>query len=722
MKYRFTYFFWILLLALSLMLLILAAQIFTDRNINGLKSGNKEAAVTFTINNSLQELVNISFALETRLAQKNTGKQELNTIKDSLAVIGYNASVLQKLNLDTQTRKLFGDLNFFISKQVAFSYKNIDAIESGNESLKTVLADSLVSLNFSDSIYNTAVAIGKQLEKKLQATLNQNTEASRELSAYNKALALIAIIAILILGTIIINRHLRQLQLIKDLESANAEVQKSAQVKGNFLANMSHEIRTPLNAIKGFSWLMLQTPLTKEQKQYAEIIQNSSNNLLQLVNDILDISKIEAGKMVMERKEFRLPKLLQTLELMFMNEANEKLLDYSCVMARNVPSGLKGDEDRLYQILINLVGNAIKFTSAGFIKVSVEYLSEVTSAVWLRFKVEDSGIGIAQDKTNIIFERFQQINDNLGTPQQGTGLGLAIVKELCVLLGGDITVQSKMGEGSVFTVTLPFQLTAGKIQDDVAEAKLPVAYPDLSLSKVLVAEDNKVNQLLIKHMLKLYGIEPQLRENGIGVIELLAQQSFDLLLLDIQMPLMDGYQVASEIRKRNLPVPVVAMTAYAMPEEKEKCIAAGMDGYIAKPLNEQELYTILQTYLKPAGSNSFNTEQTEIHQQFLMNISGGDRQMANIILKEVKKQLPGEIEKLSVIIDERNINGLSALCHHLISTISPLGNDTEPLKKIAVIQKTIAEQAATEKVLHLAAELKNELSIFYNNLNSKQQV
>jgi signal transduction histidine kinase/DNA-binding NarL/FixJ family response regulator len=715
MKYRFTYFFWILLLAVGLMLLILAAQVFTDRNINGLKSGNKEAAITFTINNSLQELVNISFALETRLAQKNTSKQELTAIKDSLAIIGYNASVLQKLNLDTQTRKLFSDLNYFISQQVIFSYKNIDAIESGNVSLKDKLTDSLVRLNFSDSIYSTAVAIGKQLEKKLQTTLNQNTEVSRRLSALNKTLALIAIIAILILGTIIINRHLRQLQLIKDLEKANAEVQKSAMIKGHFLANMSHEIRTPLNAIKGFSWLMQQTPLTKEQKQYADIMQNSSNNLLQLVNDILDISKIEAGKMVIERKPFVLSKLLQTLELMFMNEANGKELDYSCLMAENVPEALKGDEDRLYQILINLVGNAIKFTPKGYIRVSVEHMSEIETATWLRFIVEDSGIGIAPDKTAIIFERFQQINDNPETPQQGTGLGLAIVKELCILLGGDITVQSKLDEGSVFTVTLPFEIAAEKMQPDTATEQIPVTYPDLSFSKVLVAEDNKVNQLLMKHMLKLYGIEPEFRENGIEVIELLSQQLFDLLLLDIQMPLMDGYQAAKEIRKRNMAIPVVAMTAYAMPEEKEKCIAAGMDNYIAKPLNEQELYNILQTYLK-LPADIAEQGKKEIFQNFLMNISGGDRKMADIILTEVKKQLPEEIQKLDEIISQKNIENLSVICHHLISTISPLGNDTVPLNKIAIIQKAIAGHAETEKVLHLAVALKADLNIFYNSL------
>ncbi|MFZ1306978.1 MAG: histidine kinase dimerization/phospho-acceptor domain-containing protein, partial [Ferruginibacter sp.] len=316
MNSRIGYNFWILSLTIVLMLLILAAQLYTIKNIKGLKTGNQEAAAIFTINNRLQEIVNTAAVLETRLTRQNPGKINTGAITDSLAAIGYNVSVLEKLNVDTGTRKNFIKLNTFISRQVAVSFKIIEATESGDIQSKKLYTDSLALLNSGDSIYQTAINIEKGLETKLKNTFNSNTEASQKLSTLNKIFALIAIAAILILGTIIINRYRRQVRLIEALEKANDEVKKSAMIKEQFLANMSHEIRTPLNAIKGFSRLLQQTDLNEEQHKFSDIIENSSNNLLHLVNDILDISKIESGEMTVDQKEFDLKRMLQTLESM----------------------------------------------------------------------------------------------------------------------------------------------------------------------------------------------------------------------------------------------------------------------------------------------------------------------------------------------------------------------------------------------------------------------
>lgn len=242
---RIGYYVWILSLTVALLLLIMAAQLFTSENINGLKKGNKEAAVTFTINNRLQEMVNSSASLEALLTRQTPGRERLATIRDSLAVIGYNAAILKELHLDDSTKNNFSKLNGLISRQVNLGYRIIDAIDADQPARRKSLADSLLSLKLSDSIYQTAVAVEKGLEKKLQSTLGLNTETSQRLSGLNKGLGLIAIAAILILGTIIINRHLRQVSLIRELELANEEVKKSAQIKEQFLANMSHEIRTP---------------------------------------------------------------------------------------------------------------------------------------------------------------------------------------------------------------------------------------------------------------------------------------------------------------------------------------------------------------------------------------------------------------------------------------------------------------------------------------------
>jgi signal transduction histidine kinase/CheY-like chemotaxis protein len=715
MKNRIGYYFWIISLTVVLMLLILAAQIYTIRNINGLKTGNSEAAVTFTINNRLQEIVNTATILEARIIKENSGKANLQAISDSLAALGYNASVLEKLNIDTATRINFIKLNELIARQVTISFKALEAGKSGNNTFKKMYADSLIFLNLSGSIYQTAINIEKGLEANLKNTFNQNTEASQKLSTLNKVFALIAIAAILILGTIIINRHLRQVSLIAALEEANDEVKKSALIKEQFLANMSHEIRTPLNAIRGFSRLIQQTPLNEEQKKFSDIIEQSSSNLLSLVNDILDIAKIEAGKMQAEQKEFDLKKMLQTLESMFMNTAQEKQLNFICKMDDGVPQYLNGDPDRVYQILINLVSNAFKFTDKGFIEVSVSKSVDTEKNITLQFSVADSGIGIAAEKQDLIFERFQQIENPELKFQTGTGLGLAIVKNMATLLGGSVTVTSQPGQGSVFTVILPFDKLAYKMPAGIAEANDKV-FETFGGARVLVAEDNKVNQLLITRLLEQYGIKPVICENGMEVLDLLTKQKFDLLLLDIQMPLLDGYQTCVALREAGNLLPVVAMTAYVMDAEKEKCRAAGMNDYLAKPLEESELRDILRKYLskfikqdKKAAESSSNS--------FLLQLAGGDKQMADIILNQVKKEIPVEIGKLKKVVVEKNILALPAICHNLISSISPLGNTSPVMTKIAALQKMISEKEPEWGILTKTEELMNELENSYTNLS-----
>jgi signal transduction histidine kinase/CheY-like chemotaxis protein len=708
MKNRIGYNFWILSLTIVLLLLILAAQLFTIKNIKGLKTGNQEAAVIFTINNRLQEIVNTAAVLEARVTRENLDKNNMQAITDSLAAMGYNVSVLEKLNVDTGTRKNFIELNKFISRQVAISFKVMEATTSGDKNVRKLYADSLAGLNSGDSIYQTAINIEKGLEAKLKNTFNSNTEASQKLSTLNKIFALIAIAAILILGTIIINRHRRQVSLIKALEKANDEVKKSAMIKEQFLANMSHEIRTPLNAIKGFSRLLQQTTLDKEQQKFSDIIEDSSNNLLNLVNDILDIAKIEAGKMTVEQKEFDLKRMMQTLELMFLNTAKEKQLDFNWKIDEGVPQFLLGDPDRIYQVLVNLVSNAFKFATKGFVKVSVSKSLENAREIALQFKVQDSGMGIPLKKQELIFERFQQAGNSEENIQKGTGLGLAIVKNMAALLGGSISVKSIEGEGSVFTVQLPFTKNIAQTNPVASLNETENSVVTFSGANVLVAEDNNVNRLLIAKLLKQYGIEPVIKENGMEVLEVLKEKQFDLLLLDIQMPVLDGYKTCAAIRETGNTLPVVAMTAYVMDAEKEKCIAAGMNDYLSKPLGEVELKKILLKYLVEFVTPA--KQDAEIHTNaFLLQLAGGDEKMAAIILNQVKKELPGEIKKLKKIIGEKNMEALPAACHYLISSISPLGNNSSAMQKITALQKNISDKEDEKEIIKSTAVLITEL-------------
>ncbi len=676
---RIGYLFWILMLAFGLMILVVTAQILTHRNINGLKKGNSEAAITFTINNRLQDIVNLSFELESKLTNPVNRINRRQSVIDSLTMLGYNASVLQDINLNEEATARFKKLNSFIDLQIQTSMNalNRPGLPVSN------LVDSLRKMRITDSIYSTALSIQKYLEKDLGATLNNNTRVSSQLSSYNKVLAIIAIAAVLILGTIIINRHLRQVQLITDLEKATEVAKQSALIKDQFLANMSHEIRTPLNAIKGFSGLLSQTQLNNEQQQYSSIINDASGNLMNIVNDILDISRIEAGKLRIEIKEFNLKKVMQSVENMFFNTAVGKGLQYFQQMGDAVPVNLKGDPDRLSQVLINLISNAVKFTQNGYINIITSLHRKSSDRVWIKFSVNDTGIGIPKEKQELIFQRFEQLNTGKENVIQGTGLGLSIVKSLVDKMGGDITVSSEPGKGSLFSVVLPFEMVTHQISEDHNFLSKQVSSLYYTGASVLVVEDNKINQLLLKHTLSAFDITVDITDNGEEALAAISKKKYDLVLLDIQMPVLDGYATIKRIRNTGN-VPVVAMTAYAMPGEKEKCLKAGMDEYLAKPVDFKLLTEVLEKYLqaKRNGHEKQEIASSDDGNNFLLELAGGDKTIAARILQEIKQEIPLAISRLKALKQENKKTEISSACHYLMSTFFPLGNESAVVKKL----------------------------------------
>ncbi|HNU13497.1 MAG TPA: ATP-binding protein [Chitinophagaceae bacterium] len=678
MKVRVGYLFWIFMLAFGLMILVAAAQMLTTRNINGLKKGNREAAITFSVNNRLQDLINLSFELETKLIAGTFQKNQEQSIQDSLTMLGYNASLLQDINLSEQGTAGFKRLNEFINKQIEIS---LDVLNK-KQTEGVPAAASLKKLHIADSIYTIALSIQRYLEKDLENTLANNTKVSGKLSAYNKVLAIIAIGAVLILATIIINRHMRQVQLIAKLEEATAAATKSAKIKDQFLANMSHEIRTPLNAIIGFTKLLSQTPLNAEQQQYSVIIKDAGKNLMNIVNDILDISKIEAGKMRIESKKFDLTHVMQTLEYMFESAAAEKELSFFQQVEKNVPVLLKGDPERLAQILINLISNAIKFTKKGYVNVGVSLYNEEKEKSWIRFSVKDSGVGVPADMHEKIFQRFEQLNPDEGQVTKGTGLGLSIVKSLVDQMGGEISLSSESGKGSEFTVILPFEKVTIPISEENTNEQLNTHfyYPGAC---ILVVEDNRINQLYLKHTLATFDIEVDIATNGREAIEAVTNNKYDLILLDIQMPVMDGYAAISAMRQTaSFSTPVIAMTAYTMPGEREKCLKAGMNDYIAKPVEFGRLVAVFENYLQNKRSSKKVNKNPILHSTFLLDLSGGDEEMVNRILAEIKLEIPGAVKRLENLIRNPVADNINTDCHHMISTFSPLGGDTQVMRKI----------------------------------------
>ena len=376
----------------------------------------------------------------------------------------------------------------------------------------------------------------------------------------------------------------------EELKNAKLIAEETAKIKEQFLANMSHEIRTPMNGIIGLTRILLNTTLNAEQLKYLHAITTSSDKLLVIINDILDFSKIEAGKMNFESVPFRIDELANhTIEL-FQTKADEKLLNLILEKDTNIPDYVNGDPTRLTQILNNLVSNAVKFTEKGEVRMSIRLASVDHTNAIVCFDVKDTGIGIADKSIPTIFDSFTQASSDTTRKFGGTGLGLTIVKRLIDLQNGEIIVKSKQGVGTTFSFSLPFVISS---QENSSINKDTIENLSTSHLRILVVEDNKVNQMIVKKVLSDWNTYAEFADNGLIALQMLQSTDFDLILMDIQMPEMDGYTTVQKIRTEfpepKCFIPIIAMTAHAISPERQKCLDAGMDEYISKPFEPANL-------------------------------------------------------------------------------------------------------------------------------------
>jgi PAS domain S-box-containing protein len=464
----------------------------------------------------------------------------------------------------------------------------------------------------------------------------------------------------------------------EELIGARQRAETAESLQEQFLANMSHEIRTPMNGIIGMTNLLMKTELQPRQKEYVQIIKQSSDNLLMLINDILDLSKIKAGKISIEKIPFNLRQSLDALTAGFRMKAEEKHIGFSFEAEADVPLAVKGDPYRLNQVLSNLLSNAMKFTDKGSVSLHVKVRSQEDNMVRLCFDVKDTGIGIEEKNLGYIFESFAQESVSTTRKYGGTGLGLAITKRLVEMQAGEIGITSKPGAGSIFSVILPFIISSQKeVNDATAPQVVPLSEGNIfSGKKVLIVEDNEINRMVLQASLSEYKLDVAIAQNGLEAINHLHHNgNVDLILMDLHMPQMDGYQATQYIRHTlKLNVPIVILTASALRNEKEKSVALGASDYLTKPFVPEELQACLQQYLgtgSPAQDEPENNPAAPGESSF--DLSGLLRMTDTGVIKTIhatfEKVIPEGLTELQQFARESNWEQVRFVAHKLKGTL-----------------------------------------------------
>ncbi|UFH46074.1 response regulator [Flavobacterium galactosidilyticum] len=486
-----------------------------------------------------------------------------------------------------------------------------------------------------------------------------------------------------ILGTIqdISEQKITELELIRAKELA----EKAVVIKEQFLANMSHEIRTPMNGIIGFARILESTNLDDNQKQSVEAIKKAGQNLMYIINDILDFSKIEADKMTLEEVDFSLSRTVNSvIELLFQN-ASEKKIKLLCDIDPKINDNLIGDPTKLIQILLNLVGNALKFTEKGFVELIVSEIEETETETLLKFVIVDTGIGIPTDKIDSVFESFNQASNETTRRYGGTGLGLTITKKLVELQGGKIKVESTVSEGSEFSFYLKYKKVQKGMLIDTHVNSSTIDSDFLKDIKILLVEDNELNQLLAVKVFEKWNKKIDIVDNGKLAIEKITNNTYDIILMDIQMPEMDGLELTSYIRENmgeKSVIPIIALTAHATVDEEQKCLDSGMNDYLSKPYDFNVLLNKIYQNLNKNKVNNmpvFETQKEQVTSEklidfhYLKDFSDGDE---NFIKNMISLFLDKTPETMEIIMESNTNDDIKILkdeIHKLKSSLSILG-------------------------------------------------
>ncbi len=513
-------------------------------------------------------------------------------------------------------------------------------------------------------------------------------------------------------------RHAEEAKHVAEEAKINAEsamrlAENAVKSKQQFLSNMSHEIRTPMNAIFGFTKVVLKTELNEKQREYLHAIKLSGDALIVLINDILDLAKVDAGKMTFEQIPFKPALSVNAMLQLFEPKMDEKNLQLIKLYDDRIPDVLLGDPVRLHQIILNLVSNAVKFTNVGSITLSVLLIGNFEDTVKLEFSVKDSGIGIEPDKLINIFENFQQASGSTTRMYGGTGLGLAIVKQLVESQGGTMSVMSEINKGTTFSFILEFEKTNEKLEFD---NKIETMTTDIKNIKVLVVEDVPLNQLLMRTLLDDYGFGCDIAFNGKIAIEKMLANNYDIILMDLQMPVMNGFEATEYIRNTlKSKIPIIALTADVTTVDLSKCMAVGMNDYISKPIDEKILYNKI---VITVNKSLYDIEQEIINNnkisklrcidlEYLLNRTKSNPLLLTEMIMLYLEQTPVLISAMKKSFMDKNWTLLYETVHKMIPSFSIVGiaKDFENMAK--KIQQYAGVQQQTAGIEDMMLQIEN---------------
>ncbi|HEY8099536.1 MAG TPA: ATP-binding protein [Burkholderiaceae bacterium] len=573
--------------------------------------------------------------------------------------------------------QIFDDALANQTSKPASTLKNL--IFDSTYSRTNVNADWPPSIKIRHAAFMVSRALQISGDKSYRVVFTTDGPAVADISLQYPLFAAISVLLITLLVFILLRSSSITTQ---NAEYARVLADQANIAKGRFLANMSHEIRTPMNAVLGMLSLLMDSNLDNKQSKFASLAYDSAENLMVIINDILDFSKIEAGKLHLEQISFDLMSLIESVMESQEQTAIEKGIKLESHYLSAPTGPLVGDPTRIRQVLINLANNAIKFTAKGRVVLQVEARNDAQDNCLLSISVTDTGIGLAPEKIHEIFDEFTQADESTTREYGGTGLGLSICKSLIEMMGGRISVVSQLGQGSSFTFTLNLPYSAKSISPQVIPTAAEANRPHVSFkgTRILVAEDNKANQIVITHMLKALGCAVDVASDGQQAVDMHEANHYDLVLMDCQMPTLDGFDATSRIRAaedETTKTPIIALTAHTLPENKEKCLQAGMDDFISKPVMPATLHNVLMQWLKshstvshPMIENGMDYKSSHFIEVRNMIGSAAFDEAASVFINEFAPQKLAELRKA---IHANDLSEVSSISHVITGSASILG-------------------------------------------------